>query len=448
VQVGSGDQLVGRREGDSAPGANGGTRGRWHSLYAAGQPTETGIGAATVRHRRRWRRRLWLTGIALLAVAGFVAYLLVPRWWFNDKAYVDHLGYGPYEGEMPAALHSQLAKVMPPLISFVEKERGHRFLSSPAVVFLPDKLFENELDSHIAFEQRHYVGGTTYDALGWVHNGDTFDRRTVDLHGSSVVALYGDWDGTIYLRGHDLTSLAKAQLVGLLTQSLDDQRYNLAALYGPDAEQDERTAYDALIAGDTRYVTLAYLRTRPIAERCAAVATLRLPVLDGCDASVATLRPKDPVTAEIRFPDDYGLRFVTRLRAAGGTTALDAAFAHPPRSTADIMSIPHYRLDRAFRVVPSPAHAGRLVDFGTLGAYTLSMVLAGADPRRVDTATTVVGWRGDSFSTYQHDGALCVTDTAVFDTAAQTKRYVAQARAASLDVRSRPRGAVTVTVCH
>jgi hypothetical protein len=407
-----------------------------------------------VRRQRRRRHRLWLSAGILLAIAGLIAYILVPRWWFSSKAYVDHLGYGPYEGEMPADLHAQLAKAMPGLVSFVEKERGLKYQAQPAVVFLPDALFTRELNSHVAFQQRYYVGGATYDALGWPHKGDRFDRYSLDQQGNAVVSLYGDWDGTIYLRGHALTPLARAQLVGLLTQSLDDQTYNLAAVYGPDAEQDERTAYDALVAGDDAYVQRAYLATRPLAERCAIAPVLRLPVDAACPAGAVAARsapPADPITAEIRFPQDFGLRFVTALRQQGGTKAVDAAFQHPPRSTADIMSLPHYRMDRAFAVVPSPPHDGRLVDFGTLGAYTLSLALAGGQPARLDKDHYVVGWRGDSFSTYARNGGAqtCVNDRIIFDTAAQAARFVGEARAARLTVQAGPSAReARMRICH
>ncbi|MFL6138146.1 MAG: hypothetical protein ACJ74O_10145 [Frankiaceae bacterium] len=427
---------------------------RWRSLYAGGSPpTETGIGAATVRRQRRRRRRAWVATAVLLAITGLVAYILVPRWWFSPTAYVDHLGYGPYEGEMPADLHAQLAKAVPGLVSFVEKERGLSFQAPPTVVFLPDQLFSRELSSHVAFQQRHYVGGATYDALGWAHRGDTFDRFTLDLHGNDVVSLYGDWDGTIYLRGHALTPLAKAQLVGLLTQSLDDQTFNLAAVYGPDAEQDERTAYDALVAGDDAYVQRAYLAGRPLAERCAIAPVLHLPVdRRACTVAASKDQPvTDPITAEIRFPQEFGLRFVTLLRSQAGTKALDAAFRHPPRSTADVMSPPHYRLDKAFQVVPAPPHEGELVDFGTLGAYTLALALADGQPGKVDAGNAVEGWRGDSFSTYRKGsgGPTCVSDTAVFDSQAQADHYAARARSSGATTHEGPGArAVSIRICH
>jgi hypothetical protein len=42
----------------------------------------------------------------------------------------------------------------------------------------------------------------------------------------------------------------------------------------------------------------------------------------------------------------------------------------------------------------------------------------------------VVGWRGDSFSTYVAGGRTCVVDTAVFDEPAQAQRFAKQVAAA------------------
>jgi hypothetical protein len=430
------------------PGApDPGAEQRWGSLYGGRPPTETGIGAATVRAQRRHRRRLLFTGIAALLVAGLVGFLLAPRWWWNPKDYGDHVGAGAYVDPTPEPLRGDLDAMLPELRAFVEKHRGLRFAATPPVVYLPNERFRAELSSHLAFEQRRYVGGATYDALGWHHTGETFNRLNLTLSSSNVEALYGDWDGMIYLRGLHLTPLAEAQITGLLTKALDDQTYNLAALYGPNAEQDERSAYDALVAGDMREVERAWVATRPAGQRCDLQTALRLPLDRSCRGAGSTA-VTDPIAALIRFPDDAGLRFVSALRADGGTKAVDAAFAKPPRSSADILSVPHYRLDRSFRVVPFPPHAGRLVDFGTLGAYTLSLALAGGHPDRMTAASLVAGWRGDSFSTYRVSGRTCMRDTAVFDRPDQASRFAAQLTAAGWD-RTKPTtaGGVGFTVC-
>lgn len=439
---------AGSDAGDDAQGP------RWNDLYADGRPPpETGIGAAAVHRRRRHRLIGWLTALAVLVAAGIGGFFAVPKWWYSPTAYMDHLGYGPYEGEMPQPLRSQLGATLPGLISFVEKTRGQRFDGQPKVVFLPDTEFRQELSSHAAFAQWHYVGSATYDALGWAHVGDSFDVQTLDLHGQDVVGYYGDWDGNIYLRGTRLTPLADAELVRLLTESLDDQTFNLAALYDFDkADFDERTTYDALVAGDTRWVEQRYIDTRPLPQRCALEDGANLPADAACAARGqhgGVLGTRNPLQAEIHFADNYGLRFAAELRAAGGNAAVDAAFRNPPRSTADILSLAHYRMDRGYELIDYPPHPGKLVDFGSLGAYTLSLLLVHGQPAQVP-GHEVSGWRGDRFSTATVGAKTCVYDSVVFDSTAQASGFVDHARAAGLTAAG-PKGAlhqVSLTVCH
>jgi hypothetical protein len=187
--------------------------------------------------------------------------------------------------------------------------------------------------------------------------------------------------------------------------------------------------------------------TRPAGQRCDLQTALRLPLDRTCRGAGAA-PVTDPIAALIRFPDDAGLRFISALRARGGVKAVDAAFATPPRSSADILSVPHYLLDRSFRAVPFPPHEGQLVDFGTLGAYTLSLALVGGHPQQLTDARLVAGWRGDSFSTYRAAGRTCMRDTAVFDRPDQAARFAGQVAAAGwTKAPASTPGGVGFTVC-
>jgi hypothetical protein len=103
------------------------------------------------------------------------------------------------------------------------------------------------------------------------------------------------------------------------------------------------------------------------------------------------------------FPLDSGADFSSAL-AAGGNGPLDAAFAEPPHTTAEVLH-PEKHLGKVAAVpVPAPTVQGRVTAGGTFGE--LMTVATLADTLQPEGAARVAaGWAGDAYVLYDGPNA-------------------------------------------
>ncbi len=105
------------------------------------------------------------------------------------------------------------------------------------------------------------------------------------------------------------------------------------------------------------------------------------------------------------FAYDYGKRFVSALYTKGGWTEVNAAYANPPTTTAQILNLDEYYRNVTARPVSlSPLGQGWAQSrYDQYGEYFIFNMLNTWLPKDQATAATA-GWLGDNFTYYENGG--------------------------------------------
>ena len=251
-------------------------------------------------------------------------------------------------------------------------------------------------------------------ALGAIPPGTDLRSLRADILGSQVAGFYDPQTGELVVRqaGEELSANDRVVLAHELDHALTDQVLGLPL---PDdlraGSEDRDLAATALVEGDATLLMQRYSASLSLEDQLGALDPSALTDAFQAQADLAELPPY--LQAELRFPYEEGLAFVCDRYSGGGWPAVDAAYADPPDTTAEIL---FPGLD-----IPAPAEVdvpGRLRSpwkrSGTreLGAAHLLWLFdaPGGDSADglEDARTAVQDWRGASIEVWQR-GA----DTAV-----------------------------------
>jgi hypothetical protein len=345
----------------------------------------------------------------------------------------------------PRALDPAEAEIIAGLEAFVESARGLPFLEPVQVKVVGDAAFRRALgDGDPGDPADAEVEAGVLRALGLIKRGD--DVGQVDLLDADTVAGFYDTETKeLVVRGGRLTPFVRQVLVHELTHALDDQHFDL----DPDLADDEAAlAFDALVEGDAVAVENRYVESLSPAERREAAAEE--------DATFGSNGSGSDNTPEVfldlgDFPYVDGPAMVTALVTAGGQARVDAAFAAPPSTSAEVMHPGRYLAGRGRATVPPVAADGRVVDEGVIGELLLQLVLAesGTDDQ---AARGAEGWAGDRYEAWQTGRRTCVRATVVMDSDAEAAELLAGLRAWGADhagatIASTAAAAVTFSRC-
>ena len=183
------------------------------------------------------------------------------------------------------------------------------------------------------------------------------------------------------------------------------QAQSFRALRDP-ASDEEAIARLALLEGDAMVAMGAYLgleRGEPVGRTLRRIADATRQVSVDKLAQERGERPIDRALALTRerlvFPYEEGMLFVADLYRAGGFPLIDAAFADPPTTSAEVLHPERYLAGTRPRPFADPvAPAGfRFMGSDSLGELGVRVLLA----RCIDRARAVeaaAGWEGDRFS--------------------------------------------------
>jgi len=349
--------------------------------------------AGTGTSLRLGRRRRWRVGLAVLAAVGVVAGTLAVVVGTGSPAW-------------PATWDPRIV----PIVHFVEKERGLPFEHPVKVEFLSDAQFDKAVatpapTSSQTAEQDATVG--MLRALGLVHGTLDLAAASTTLDQADVVGLYVDTKKTVFVRGSTLTPYVQVTLAHELTHALQDQHFDLTSLEqrAPNGTEDALTA---LIEGDAVRTQNAYEQSLSPAEQQEYQQEANQ-FEAGSSAGPASDLPQ--ILSDIQeFPYAFGPTFVDSLDSQGGTSAIDAAFADPPVSEAQILDPGAYPTGWTPAPVAAPAvPAGARVTIPAtpFGQFAMFEVLGG--PLGYQRAWTAVhGWQGDNSVVYAHRGQTCV----------------------------------------
>jgi len=271
----------------------------------------------------------------------------------------------------------------------LEDVRGIYLPKRPRMVPLDDAAF-----TEACLKNRRAVAWHVGDEADWQASGRAGQAETSFRADCVVtVAFYERAGDRVVLRRDTFARLPQPKQVELVAHELV-HALQVHALPPPPPEMttDARFALAALVEGDANVTTLAFV----LKLEGKSLASERARLWTGISAREArSLR-------DMRFFQDWlGARFVLELYQRGGFAAVDDAFAHPPKSTAEIIHANRYLEPQAPPTnvstrLPLPAP---FATFGTLvfGERGMRGILAECVPP--DVAMEVAAeWDGDEIT--------------------------------------------------
>ena len=176
------------------------------------------------------------------------------------------------------------------------------------------------------------VDGRVLAALGAVPPGTDLRQLQLDLLGGQVAGFYDPETGELTALAADgLDPTARMTLAHELDHALTDQAIGLPDLAGFDGRSDEGLAALAVIEGDASLLMQRW-------------ATQQLTLGEQLGAATASLGPAGQLQSapwllqqQLVFPYTAGLSFACEHFAAGGWDAVDALYASPPTTSAQVL---------------------------------------------------------------------------------------------------------------
>jgi len=332
-------------------------------------------------------------------------------------------------------------------VAFVERERGLDFEHPAKVRFLDDAAFEEALregeEPPTAEEQaldEQQAGELV--ALGLAAARPSPEAAEDDAD-ASTVGYYDSETEELVMRGTDLDDVdVRVTIVHELVHALQDQHYDMDALYESTTDDGEAAALDFLIEGDATAVETAYIDSLPPRVQDEYYESGSGGELEAAAGPVEGV----PYVLDLFGDAPYALgeAYVAALDQVGGKDARDRAFRDLPTTeevTLDPVALEH---DEGALKVPTPQlRDGEIKARGAqpVGVTTLYLMLATRlGPRAALDAIT--GWGGDRSIGFTHDdGAACLRFAVMGDTRLDTDELEVALTGWSSTM---PAGAVTV----
>jgi hypothetical protein len=258
-----------------------------------------------------------------------------------------------------------------------------------------------------------------------------------------------------YVRGEDRLALREtkrttasdrvqrsATLVHEIEHAIQDQNGLLD--FAKPSTADEMLAMRALDEGDAELTKYAVLAEQMLGvERPLSRLLHRARSLAPGDTEFDLRDAGAPPFARRmwRFPYRDGLSFVATLHRTGGFALVTRAFAHPPRSTEQVLHPEKYIAGELPVPVTRPPRADDLreVDGGRMGELRLSALLEECDTSSSKHAPHAEGWGGDSFAIVKDgEGNQSLLLATVWDDVASAERFEAALRARDQCLRAHP----------
>jgi len=290
---------------------------------------------------------------------------------------------------------------------------------------------------------------TAYRLLGLLPEDVDVLKTLLDVLEEQAGGFYDPGTKSFYLLD-DMPKEATTLLTAHeMTHALEDQRYDIDGRIAKVIDDDDASfALSALIEGSATAAAAAY-----VANGIAA-GTLDQDQVDAMGEGVPTERLNAMpavMRRQLLGPYVLGLTFLGRGDA-------DAAWAHPPRSSEQILHPEKYwnpLLRDEPKRVASPNPSRRLgsgwtrAGSGVLGELTLGSLVGAATPMASDLASGSIawtnaaasGWGGDRFELWTNGDAAVVLLATVWDTAKDAAEFAAALPRDRAEFASRRAGA-------
>lgn len=344
-------------------------------------------------------------------------------------------------------LEEQVARVA----RVVADVRELEFVRLPELTLMTDAevadRIQTELDAYTAEDAE--LEGRILELLGALPADTDLKELLTTALSEQVAGFYDPDTGELVVnaedRGRRVGRIEEVTLAHELQHALADQVLGLPDLAGEDPMAgDALLAQQSLIEGDAtltmqRYTEVGFstIDQLMLAAESAALA----------DQLEAMTSLPHYIQESLLFPYQAGLGFVQAVHADGGWAAVDAVYADPPATTAQILFPDRYLAgeDTAVEVTPPPPLPGpwALARSASFGAADLHLLLRapGGDPERaVGAAERVAGsWRGGRLDLFvDGDRSALATTFATSDLDRSCRATVTWLARADEDARTRP----------
>jgi hypothetical protein len=395
----------------------------WDAANAAGPPERRGVSPAVL-----------VTAVLLvLAGSGAIAWAALSG---KDKN--------------PSYPKTWDARVQP-IAHFVEVERNLLFDHPVSVDFIPVDAFKQKVVAgkplSKAEKQRLADQVAELRAVGLVSGDVDLAKLAKQFVSESVIGYYDPDEKRIFVRGERDTPDVRTTLAHELTHALQDQHYDLRLFRDDTSGRSE--GYRALYEADAVRIEDAYAKGALSDSERELFALSRQSASKEADAASETV---PAVFADsFSFPYVFGPYLVKALMNNGGNSRVDAAFARPPTTDAEVVSPDLYLTGFIRDEVPTPRMSagdkaiGEPSSYGQVGF----LEVLGARLGYVAAWSAVSGWKGDTSQPYrQKDGKVCVAVASTFRSDPDRDRFEVAARqwASQMPSASVGRADTTVTL--
>jgi hypothetical protein len=301
-------------------------------------------------------------------------------------------------------------------IAFIEKERGLKFTTRPAVVALDDAAFVarfRELLDADAKKNKDIYDDVTgiFQAIGLLSNDMTYLDAQKLLGEGGVLGYYDQESKELRVRAGQLSPFVRTVIVHELTHALDDQRFDLNRPQYDSSDDEIGFGFTALAEGNARRIENAYRNAMSAPDIASATAEeLKL----GASGAAILAKLKLSLLQLELAPYDLGERFVDAVLDKGGQAALDGVFADPPRTSEQVIDPAKYFAKEPRREVNPPKADAAPFKTGVFGQVALQMMLGSANSSRV-AETAASGWAGDWFVAWNESNRSCLRVDFVMD---------------------------------
>lgn len=329
---------------------------------------------------------------------------------------------GPPGGD-PGVQARPLDEVLPELIDFVERTRGHRFRTEPVVEALPDAEFEARLaDAQAGEEDSLRIEGVVDQALGLIPPGTDLAEVAGAASAAAVLGFYLPATGELLVRGDAVTPFVQTVIVHELTHALDDQYVDLGRLEALAEQPDEEAfAFLALVEGTARWVETSF-RAQLTPTEQAAVDLEELQF--GLDSVMDTLAVPPAYIVAAQIPYVAGLALVEDIAAEDGWRSIDAAYRSPPTTSEQVLDPALYEAAEPAVAVAAPEADGEIITEGAIGAVDLRLLEVATDPMDAlvggGDVEPLDGFGGGRFVSWEDGEEDCIRFRVVGDDAAGT----------------------------
>jgi len=355
----------------------------------------------------------------------------------------------------------ELQSLVDTLAQEVEEIRGRRFREAVDVLFadrgtLARLARERDADSGLLGA---FGDGRAAKMFGMLAADVDLRRLAADVHADldAPSAVYQEGGGSFFLLDAQDSGRARLEMVRQLTQALDDQHHDLAALRrGAARDRDALFAFQAIVRGSTFAIARAWQErhARAAADDTAPVDALLLsPSLHGAPPFV--WRPI--LAAYLRGHAFLRRTNVPSLMLQGASNAdIDRAFESPPASTEQLLHpVKYWKASRADEPRRLCADTGGLpADWRALEEDTLGELFVGilVEPfeerdglrctspqdlvREPLTCEAAAGWGGDRYVLLASGGASVLHASFLWDDPRDAAEFHAALSAVEAGIRA------------